>query len=64
MFQLFRTDNLHSLQHPDEINGLALQPGTDGNVIATACDDGILRLFDPRRDGKGEFITSKLLNIS
>ena len=60
MLKINREKLLNSFQHPDDVYSLALQPGADGNVIATACDDGILRLFDPRIDEKGEFITSLL----
>ena len=41
---------------PSTVNSLSLQPGTHGNVFATASYDGILRLFDLRRNRKGNKI--------
>ena len=37
---------------------MSLQPGaSNGNLFGTACDDGILRLFDTRRNStSGEFV--------
>ena len=33
---------------------IALQPGTNGNIFATACaGDGIFRIFDTRRNANG-----------
>jgi len=47
---------LHSLEHPfvTTVLGCAFQPGNEGNVLATASADGILRLFDIRRNQNGE----------
>lgn len=39
--------------HPDNVWDIALQPNTDGNVLASACEDGIVRLFDLRRSATG-----------
>ena len=45
----------NSFQHSDSVYSISLQPGNEGNIFATACGDGILRLFDTRRNKKGEF---------
>jgi len=45
---------LYSFGHSDEVNSISLQPGTNGNNLATACDDGIFRLFDTRRSTTGQ----------
>ena len=44
------------MPHPNSIWDLALQPTTDGQVFASACD-GIVRLFDIRRSVTGNFKT-------
>ena len=49
---------MYSILHPDQVFDIALQPGTDGNVFASACEDGIVRLFDIRQS-----VTGILLNI-
>ena len=49
---------LHSFDHLKTVFGLALQPGADGNVIATACKDGIIRLYDTRKEKNSSFIHS------
>ena len=37
------------LQSPD-VNSISLQPGSNnGSVLATACDGGIVRIYDTRR---------------
>ena len=48
---------LHSFDHPDLVHYVALQPTAGliaGNILATACQDGLLRLFDMRRNAKGD----------
>ena len=51
---------LNSLEHPfvTTVLGCALQPGSEGNVLATASADGILRLFDIRRNKNGKLLRS------
>ena len=44
---------LNSFKHPETIEAIALQPGTNGNLFATGCEDGIVRLFDTRRNKTG-----------
>ena len=39
--------------HPQEVNDISFQCGTNGLVFATACGDGILRLFDTRCSSNG-----------
>ena len=46
---------LNSFQHASQVNGVALQPGKDGNTCVTAGYDGIVILFDTRQNKKGEF---------
>ena len=45
---------LNSFQRPSQVNGVALQPGKDGNICVTAGFDGLVRLFDTRRNKKGD----------
>ena len=44
---------MNSVVHLDTIWGFSIQPGTNGNVFASACSDGILRLFDIRHSVTG-----------
>ena len=44
--------------HLDGVCGIALLPGSNGNVSASACNDEILRFFDIRRS-----VAGNLLNI-
>ena len=57
-FLIGRKELLHSFDHPDSVHYVALQPATGlmtGNLLATACQsDGLLRLFDMRRNSKGD----------
>ena len=47
---------LNTFNHPSLVPSVALQPGSNGNFLATACADGILRLFDLRRGSEtGKF---------
>ena len=47
--------------HPDGVWDIALQPGTNRQVFALACNDGIIRLFDNRTSVTG--IILKIYNI-
>ena len=45
---------LYLFEHPEAVNSISLQPGANGNFFASASKDGILRLFDTRRNKTGE----------
>ena len=45
---------INSIEHPSEVYGIALQSHQNENNFATVCPDGIVRLFDTRRNGKGQ----------
>ena len=47
--------------HPDRVWDIALQQGTNRQVFALACNDGIIRLFDIRTSVTG--IMLKIHNI-
>ena len=61
LFKHFRKNLLNSVPHPDSVWDIALQPGSDGQVFASACEDGIVRLFDIRTSATGIF---RQLNIT
>ena len=41
------------MEHPDYVYDISSQPGTKGQVFASACADDILRLFDIRQSVTG-----------
>ena len=43
------------LTYPDKVWDIALQPGTNGQILASACHAGIARLFDIRTSLTGNF---------
>ena len=53
---------MYSFQHLDGVWDIALQPGTNGNVFASACEDGIVRLFDIRQSVTGIFIVFYIIS--
>ena len=58
---------MHSFDHPDLVHYVALQPTAGliaGNILATACQDGLLRLFDMRRNTKGDIQPKSLYSYS
>ena len=46
---------IHSNIQEPYVNDISLQPGTNGNVFATAFEDGIFSLFDTRKSETGEW---------
>ena len=44
---------MNSVVHLETIWGSTIQPGSNAKVFASACDDGILRLFDIRQSVSG-----------
>ena len=60
----YRTKLLSTFDHPSAVYSVALQPGSNGNVCATACQDGIIRLFDTRRNQTGGFFFETTLSFS
>ena len=64
LFKIFDRKKLfNSFEHPDGVLNIALQRGNGGTIFATACVDGILRLFDTRRDSKREFIFQSAIRL-
>ena len=62
LFKHFRKKLLNSVLHPDWVLGIALEPsGTNGQVFASSCKDGFIRLFDTRTSVTGTF---RQLNIT
>lgn len=50
---------VHSLAHPDEVWSTSFSP--DGRLLGTACDDGIVRIFDT---AGGQLITQTAVDSS
>ena len=44
------------MTHPSVISDISLQPGTNGQVFASASSNGILRLIDQRQSTAGMLI--------
>lgn len=58
-FLFIRRKSSNSFQHPDYVNDISLQPGTNGQVFAAVCKDEQLRLFDIRKSGTSSELSKK-----
>jgi hypothetical protein len=54
---------LYTVAHPETVWTIACMPGKNGCIFATACQDGVLRLFDTRTSNTGIILHQTVFSL-